>query len=42
MLEKWYLHIFYGEHPLLVKRTQVSDPGPMGPLVLSPVTFGTQ
>ena len=25
--------IFNGEHPLLVTRTQVSDPGPMGPLV---------
>ena len=34
--------IFYGEHPLLVTRTRVSDPGPMGPLVFLPVTFGTQ
>ena len=25
--------IFYGEHPVLVTRTRVSDPGPMGPLV---------
>ena len=26
--------IFCGKHLLLVTRTQVSDPGPMGPLVL--------
>ena len=26
--------IFCGKHPPLVTRTQVSDPGPMGPLVV--------
>ena len=25
---------FCGKHPLLVTRTRVSDPGPMGPLVV--------
>ena len=25
--------IFCGQHPLLVTRSQMSDPGPMGPLV---------
>ena len=29
--------IFCGKHPLLVTRTQVSDPGPMGPLVPLPL-----
>ena len=26
-----------GKHPVLVTRTQVSDPGPMDPLILSSV-----
>ena len=25
--------LFCGKHPLLMTRTQVSDPGPMGPLI---------
>ena len=28
--------VFCGKHPVLVTRTQVSDPGPIGPLVFFP------
>ena len=31
--------IFCGKHPLLVTRTQVSDPGPMGPHIISGQRF---